>query len=211
MGKFSDALPIVQKSEGGYVNHKNDRGGETNYGVTKATFLEAQRQKILSKNIVSVGNITKEDAEKVFKQMYWNKMHGDDLPRDLSIAVFDMAINSGPKTAIKTLQKVLGLAQDGAIGPEILLAISNYKGDLLDDYIKAREAKYRAIVKKNPTQKVFIKGWLNRLKDLRKYIAKLPPTKKTRTPVANPYFNQLLKTLDKWETYVTHKIRERWW
>ncbi len=209
MGKFSDALPIVQKSEGGYVNHKNDRGGETNYGVTKATFLEAKRQRILSKDIVNVANITKKDAEKVFKQMYWNKMHGDDLPRDLSIAVFDMAINSGPKTAIKTLQKVLGVSQNGTIGSETLLAINNYKGDLLDDYLKAREAKYLAIVKKKPTQKVFIKGWLNRLKDLRKYIAKLPPM--TRTPVAESYRDQLQRILDKWETYVTHKIRERWW
>ena len=153
MGKFSDALPILQKSEGGYINHKNDRGGATNYGVTNAVFCDAQRVGIISKDIVEVKNITKEDAAKIFKEMYWKEIHGDDLPRDLSIAVFDMAINSGPQTAIKTLQYVLGVISDGAIGPNTLLAIDNYKGNLLDDYFKAREQKYESIVKRRESQK----------------------------------------------------------
>jgi lysozyme family protein len=211
MGKFSDALPIVQKSEGGYSNHKSDRGGKTNYGVTNVTFHEAQRQRIISKNIVSVKNITKKDAEKIFKQMYWDKIHGDDLPRDLSIAMFDMAINSGPKTAVTTLQKILKVTPDGVVGSETLLAIDNYKGNLLDDYIKAREAKYGRIVANDPSQKVFIKGWLNRLKYLRKFIDSLPSREGKASLPPNAPRDPYESIRSRWyNNYPQQEINERW-
>jgi lysozyme family protein len=70
MNKFNKSLSFVQTAEGGYSNHKNDRGGATNYGVTHATFNEAQRTGIINKDIAEVKDITKEDADKIFKQMY---------------------------------------------------------------------------------------------------------------------------------------------
>lgn len=213
--KFSVALSFVQKSEGGYSNHKNDRGGATNYGVTNTTFHDAQRLGIISKNIVRVKDITKEDAEKIFKEMYWKKIHGDELPRDLSIAVFDMAILSSPERAVRTLQKALGLTPDGVIGPETMLAINNYKGNLLDDFLIARGAFYRNDVRAHPKQACFLKGWLNRLKNLRKYIDSLPPAeaesirKKPLPPNAPRDPHESIQ--DRWfNNYPQHDIYKRW-
>ena len=36
--KFSEAIEIVLKHEGGYVNDPDEPGGETKYGISKRSF-----------------------------------------------------------------------------------------------------------------------------------------------------------------------------
>jgi len=76
----------------------------------------------------------------------------------------------GVGAAAKMLQKILGVSQDGAIGPQTLTVINNYTGDLVDDFLDAREARYAEIVERDSSQNVFLKGWLNRVNALRDYI-----------------------------------------
>gem|GEM_PF-1335178 len=170
MSNFDLAYQFVVKAEGGYSNYKNDRGGETNYGITHNTFKKAKELGIISDSIKSVKDITQDDAQKIYKEMYWDTINGDALPTDLAIALFDTAVNMGDKTSVKMLQKILGVTQDGIIGPQTLAAIGNYNGDLIDEFLDARESRYEAIAK-HPGQGVFLKGWLNRLDALRDYLA----------------------------------------
>jgi lysozyme family protein len=170
MGNFDLAYQFVKKAEGGYSNHKNDRGGETNYGITRATFDDAKKLGIISDSIKSVKDITQDDAKKIYKEMYWNKINGDALPADLAIALFDTAVNMGVGASVKMLQKIIGVPQDGVLGSETLAAINNYNGDLVDTYLDAREAKYYGIVERDSRQGVFLKGWLSRVSSLRGYI-----------------------------------------
>ncbi|MCL4456172.1 MAG: hypothetical protein M1406_02000 [Nitrospirae bacterium] len=170
MGNFDLAYQFIKKAEGGYSNHKNDRGGETNYGITQNTFKKAKELGIISESIESVKDITQDDAKKIYRQMYWDKINGDALPTDLSIALSDTAVNMGVGASVKMLQKILGVQQDGVLGSETLAAINNYNGNLLDAYLDAREAKYYGIVERDSRQGVFLKGWLSRVSSLRGYI-----------------------------------------
>lgn len=104
MGNFDTAFNFTIMKEGGYSNHQLDRGGKTMYGITENTFLAAKKIGIVSESILDIKNISLDDAKNIYHQFYWNAISGDLLPESLSIAVFDMAVNSGVGNAAKTLQ-----------------------------------------------------------------------------------------------------------
>ena len=80
----------------------------------------------------------------------------------------DWAVNSGVKTAIKAVQKIVGTTPDGIMGPITLKAINTYGPHTLFDKIKEARIKfYEDIVEENPSQKVFLKGWLNRIDEFK--------------------------------------------
>lgn len=70
------------------------------------------------------------------------------LPSGVDYAVFDFGVNSGPVRAVKTLQKVLRVPQDGWIGPQTIQAIAEYDSNikLITDYCNARMALDRKSV-----------------------------------------------------------------
>src|SRR5690554_5603848 len=111
---FREALPLVLKHEGGFVNHPSDPGGATNKGIT----IENYRRYVKKNGTVAdLKAITDEEVAKVYKLFYWDAVKGDDLPGGVDYAVFDFAVNGGPGRAIKFLQRIAGVTQDGAIGP----------------------------------------------------------------------------------------------
>ena len=115
---------------------------------------------------------------------YWDNIRGDELPRDISIALFDTAVNFHPKTAIQMLQKILKVKQDGRMGPDTLEAVRNYKGDLVEEFLRARLQAHEDDVKKNKEQEVHIRGWRDRVARLRHY---LRPEARSRPAGKNPY------------------------
>ena len=143
---FDIALKIVLGFEGGLSNHKHDKGGLTNYGVTQSTYDLWRKKNGLS--VQSVKNIDDDEVRKIYR-MYWDECGASELPIKSAIAVFDMAINSGSHRA----KKIFGLASND-----------------LEKFLKLREKYYHDIVSRNPLQKVFLKGWLNRLAHLKKQI-----------------------------------------
>ncbi len=170
MDNFDLALGFVLQWEGAYSNHPNDRGGPTNYGITQRTFNEAKKQGIINDAVMNIQKLTLDDAKRIYKKMYWDKINGDVLPVDLSIALFDTAVNMGVATSVIMLQDILNVTQDGIIGSQTLFAIENYNGNLAYDFLNERETRYKTIVEDNPSQGSFLKGWLNRVADLRDYL-----------------------------------------
>jgi lysozyme family protein len=68
---------------------------------------------------------------------------------------------------IKIPQKVLGVKQDGIVGPKTLAAVNNADPKDLFNQIKVQRGMFLyRIVEKDPKQKKFLNGWLNRLNDL---------------------------------------------
>lgn len=116
---FERALSAVLKHEGGYVNHPKDPGGPTNKGVTLANFRKYVKP---GGSIADLKSLTVAQAGVVFRRHYWDAVSATDLPDGVDYAVFDFAVNSGPDRAIKFLQNVLGVAQDGVIGPRTISA-----------------------------------------------------------------------------------------
>jgi len=165
---YKKALAFTLRYEGGYANHPNDKGGETNRGITHTTYDTYRKVKGLP--VQSVKLITDEEVNDIYYKMYWLTASCDKLPYPLNMVVFDAAVNHGPLKAIKLLQRILGLHQDGLVGPKTLAAVATIKDDYgaCDDYMDEREAFFNAIVAANSSQSVFLKGWLNRVASLRK-------------------------------------------
>src|SRR5690606_33792979 len=116
---FKRALSLVLKHEGGWADHPSDPGGATMKGVTIGTFRRYVKPNATKDDL---RRITDEQVATVYRKHYWNAVRADDLPAGADYAVFDFAVNSGPSRAAKYLQAVLGVAQDGKIGPQTLAA-----------------------------------------------------------------------------------------
>lgn len=163
---YERALELVLKHEGGFVNHPADPGGATNLGITigVAKRLGIDVDGDGDTDIVDIKKLRREDAAKVYRAEYWNKVRGDDLPDGVDYAVFDFAVNSGPARAAKYLQAIVGVKQDGKIGPQTLAAVAampnvsiiNQLCDNRQDFVEGLS-----------TFKTFGKGWTARIKGVR--------------------------------------------
>ena len=160
---FDKCLQLVLKHEGGYVNHPNDPGGMTNYGVTKKVY-----EKYLGKEVTETDmkDMSLEHVGEIYKKKYWDKVRGDDLPSGLDWAVFDFAVNAGVSRAAKVLQGFIATSVDGVIGSGTLKAIDNYPTSLkgvIEVYTAQRSSFYRSL--KN--YDTFGKGWDRRCYETR--------------------------------------------
>jgi lysozyme family protein len=157
---FDTALKALLKHEGGYVFHKDDPGGMTNLGVTKRVWEEWVGREATEKEMRA---LTPEQVGPLYRRRYWDKVQADHLPAGVDLAVFDFAVNSGPGRAAKLLQEILGVTQDGAIGPQTLLAATNVdSSQLVTDYNAQRLAFLQAL----PHWDTFGKGWGRRVAEV---------------------------------------------
>lgn len=127
---FQTALALVLKHEGGYVNHPSDPGGHTNKGVTLANYRRYVKP---GGTVADLKAISDQEVATVYRRFYWDAVKGDDLPAGVDYAVFDFAVNSGPRRSAEFLQRTLGAAQDGKIGPKTLAAARAAKPLLVID------------------------------------------------------------------------------
>jgi len=152
---FKECLDLLLKSEGGWVNHPSDPGGETNLGVTKRVWEE-----YLGHPVESLKKLTKEDVAPLYELKYWRPCYCEVLPRGLDFAVFSMGVNAGTGRSIKLLQQAIGCVPDGVIGPRTreLISSSN-SADIIAKFSEARRHYYESL----KTFPVFGKGWLARV------------------------------------------------
>ena len=161
--KFSEALEVILHHEGGYVNHPKDPGGETNLGVTKRVYEDFGGTKDMKE-------LTKEDVEPIYKKNYWDRVKGDNLPEGLDLCIFDFAVNAGPGRAAKFLQKLIGVTQDGGIGPQTLGALQSAIGEdvrtqtreMIEKYQAERHNYYQSL----STFETFGRGWTRRVDEV---------------------------------------------
>lgn len=167
MAHLEELKPFILKWEGGFVDDPLDRGGATNKGITIGTF-----RTFYGKNatVEQLKNITDRQWDKIFEAGYWRPFKADQI-RNQSIAnmCVDWAWGSGAVTAIKKVQRVLGVQVDGIVGEITLGAINRYPSQLvLFEKIKdARLAFINAIVRNDPSQMRFLRGWTNRINDIK--------------------------------------------
>lgn len=159
---FDKSLSYVLRSEGGYVNDPRDPGGATNCGITQKQYDAWRRSHNLPSR--AVRDITDLEVEAIYHKLYWDRVAGDSLPAGLDYAIFDFAINSGPARAVKFIQRIVGVVEDGEIGPKTLKAISSHSAEsLINDLCDSRQR----FVESLSTFKYFGRGWTIRIRKVR--------------------------------------------
>jgi lysozyme family protein len=117
--RFEQAVAHVLEHEGGFVQHPRDPGGATKFGITRETLSRARGRPA---SVEDVRELARTEAVALYRRLYWNPLRADALPPGLDLAVFDLAVNSGPVRAVRMLQAVLGVEADGIVGPVTLEA-----------------------------------------------------------------------------------------
>ena len=159
---FQTALRLLAKHEGGWSDRDKDAdpGGKTMYGITQDAYNDWCDQK--GKPRGEVRNIAYAEAAAIYRANYANPVRYEDLPPGIGYAVFDLAVNAGVSRAVRLLQEVLGIRQDGIVGSQTLAAVrAAHLPDLIKRYCAARRKWQLRLknAKKNP-------GWVSRINDV---------------------------------------------
>lgn len=99
--------------EGGYVNNPNDPGGETNWGISKRAYPN-----------IDIKALSRDGAKVIYRRDFWDRLGADTLYDGVAFQLFDFAVNSGIETAVRYLQRAVGVADDGHWGPTSQAAAS---------------------------------------------------------------------------------------
>lgn len=154
---FDIAINRVLSHEGGYVNDPHDPGGETKFGISKRSYPD-----------LDIRNLTRDQAKAVYLRDFWVRVHADDLPDGVAFAALDFAVNSGIETAIRYLQRALGVADDGHWGP-VTRAAADAMGEakLLFLYLAER----LDFMRRSSKWAHFGSGWAGRIAQDMRYAA----------------------------------------
>lgn len=118
---YDRSLALVLDSEGGYTNDPNDSGGPTNWGITIADARMYWKHDATARDVRLMPLTV---AKQIYHGKYWDRVGGDELPAGVDYAVFDYGVNSGVHRANMVLQRLVGVADDGVVGPKTLAAVA---------------------------------------------------------------------------------------
>ncbi len=154
---FAACMAEIFAHEGGYVEHPNDPGGATNMGITIGTLHEWRGVPVTRDDVRS---LTRREAETIYRARYWNPVRGDDLRAGVDLVAFDPAVNSGVRRGVQWLQRAVGVAADGKMGPVTLKAAA---AATPVDTIKRACAARMGFLRGLRTWDTFGRGWSRRV------------------------------------------------
>ena len=185
---YESALSHMLKFEGGYANDPADRGGETFRGISRKNWpgwpgwalIDAAKARGL-RSRAAIDAAFQDDANmsglvgEFYRVNFWRPFERLEAPDRIQEKLFDTAVNVGVGGAVKMLQRTVNrmdpiakLTVDGQIGPRTVAAFAfaldpaGAENRFLTIFGQEQEAHYRRIVDRNPGQKKFLNGWLNR-------------------------------------------------
>ncbi len=158
---YDVSLTRLLQHEGGYTNHPADPGGPTNFGITIYDYRKYVRPGATAADVKAM-NI--EDAKAIYRAKYWDAQRCDELPAGIDYAVFDYGVNSGIGRSKKVLQRVVGVAADGMLGPQTMRAAATCDPETVIIAICDERLRFLKALRTWP---VFGKGWQRRVIDVR--------------------------------------------
>ena len=174
MDRFNKFLDYIFKVEGGYTDDKNDKGGETKYGITKERARECGYKG-------NMRDLTKATAQKIYEEKYYKARKLDQVKNDkMALSIFDFSVNAG-RYGIKKAQEAVNkvyeknvLSVDGIIGPQTLKYLNEVNAaEFLSMYHNLQREYYKTLAKKDITQQKFLTGWLNRVDRKEKFLKEM--------------------------------------
>lgn len=148
---FDQCFDKLIAHEGGYVNDAKDPGGETQWGISKRAYPQ-----------VDIKNLTRYAAKEIYKRDYWERAQCDKLPPTLAYLIFDASVNSGIGQAIRFLQRAIGVADDGVLGPLTLASVQRFDAESLCARFLGQRLDFMTRLS---TFDYFGKGWARRVAD----------------------------------------------
>lgn len=170
--KFEVVVNEVLVREGILADNPNDKGGLTKYGITLPTMTDYLKATGVNRAATKTDilGLTKEKAAEIYYRLFWIAPRIAELPFELAKDVFDFAVNSGIGRAVRYLQRVVKVKEDGALGSGTLKAVSEHLGklgvrSLSNQYSIERGRFVMRLVQSDPSQLPFLLGWYNRIID----------------------------------------------
>lgn len=148
---FDEAFERLIGHEGGYVNHPDDPGGETKFGISRRAYPGED-----------IAGMTLERAKLLYRRDYWGPAGCDAWPDLVKFEVFDMAVNLGVGQAVRILQRAAGTTPDGVIGIQTTMRVQSARPDWLLRRVQGMRLKFYTGLK---TFGAFGAGWVNRVAD----------------------------------------------
>jgi lysozyme family protein len=172
MAEFKISLQKTLAHEGEYVNDPVYSGKETYRGISRANHGDwkgwsiIDQYKIKSNFPFNLANNT--DLEKQVELFYlyefWLRLKADQISNQTTAdSIFDFAVNAGIKTSVQMVQFIVGTKADGIIGDQTLQKINSLDfGYFQPAFTVAKISHYISIIKKRPTNKKYLYGWIIR-------------------------------------------------
>ncbi len=155
------AFPWILTVEGRFSKDPRDRGNWTG-GKVDVGELRGTKYGIAASShpTLDIENLTHEQAAEIYRREYWDKLRCGELPPAIALAVFDDAVNQGPRAAANTLQIALRVPVDGEVGPETIAAArAAIVEAFLPEFLSYRAFSYAHA----PGAPTFLRGWMLRL------------------------------------------------
>ena len=173
MADYKHIIPFIKRAEGGYVNDPLDAGGETNKGITYATWISVFGANAHDRFIA----MSDADWGTIFKKNYWDKMIGDQIhSQRIAEIIVDWVWGSGIHYPEADIQDILihafgqHITEDGQFGPATIAAINSVdEPTLWADVLAKRFWFFDQCVVSHPTNQRFLQGWKNRLNNLNNF------------------------------------------
>lgn len=188
MAKFEVSYKITYEKEGGYVNHPNDKGGETIFGISRKYHpnwggwqmvdqakwfcTESEGSKEWENELTGYCKANEGIVRlklDFFKTLFWNPLQLDLITsQKIANALFDASVNHDPRDAAKMAQKALKIKADGIVGNQTIQALNSAsEWSFLNLFCAERKAYYYELVKRDPSQQGFLNGWIARAESFR--------------------------------------------
>lgn len=158
---FIDSFARLIGNEGEYDDAATDRGNwtggrigvgtlkGTKFGISAATFPD-----------LDIKALTLDEARAIYMRRYWGPAGCDSVAPELKFPLFDFAVNSGPGTASRMLQRAVGAIEDGSIGPKTLMSIQAMP---IDKVLRRFDALRNLHFTDDPAWPTYGRGWIRRV------------------------------------------------
>jgi lysozyme family protein len=158
---YDESLRRLLVHEGGYTNDAADPGGPTSFGITIYDYRKYVKPDATAADVRA---LKLEEAKSIYRGKYWDAQRCDELPAGVDYAVFDYGVNSGIGRSKKVLQRVAGVAADGALGDDTMAAVAAHDAKQMIAAICDERLRFLQSLRTWP---VFGKGWGRRVAEVK--------------------------------------------